>query len=329
VSPDGRSYFTYSDFKRGHQRELIHRDLTNHRELAKFQVNGSALISGNGKCVVFQKSSERTIRLRDILANREFILLESPSWPGGCKGFSPDGRVLAWCDPDQIRLWDSETGKPVGSLPQANASAIAFSADGRYFAAGATPTGAAAPSVTVWIAPNLTETGKLPCEASALTFSPNGETLAVIQSDRVVLWDVHSQVVRAVINAPYPGPELRYFGFRRYGFSPDGKLFAIDDNTTMRTGLWKAATGELVGYLAGPRESVWGLSWSPDGKTLVTSVGGPKVKLWNVATLEELTTLMLTNRVGFQAFAPDGSLVVGDQMYKIRVWRTGLDQNAR
>ena len=36
---------------------------------------------------------------------------------------------------------------------------------------------------------------------------------------------------------------------------------------------------------------------------------------------------MLTNRVGFHAFAPDGSLIVGDQMYKIWVWRTGLDQN--
>ncbi len=136
------------------------------------------------------------------------------------------------------------------------------------------------------------------------TFSPDGETLAVIQSDRFVLWDVHSQVVLAVINAPYPGPGLLYFGFRRYGYSPDGKLFAIDDNTTMRTGLWKAATGELVGYLAGPRESIWGLSWSPDGKTLVTSAGGTKVKLWNVATLEELTTLTLTNRVGCQALCP-------------------------
>lgn len=329
VSPDGRSYFTYSDFKRGHQRELIHRDLTNHRELARFQVKGIALVSGNGKYVVFQKSGERTIRLREIFANREFILLESPSWPSGRTGFSPDGRVLAWCDPDHIRLWESEMGKPVGSLPQASASAIAFSADGRYFAAGATRNGAAAPSVTIWKTPTLAEAGKLAGQASALTFSPDGETLAVMQSDRVMLWDVHSQVVRAVINAPYPGHELRFFDFRRYGFSPDGKLFAIDDNRNMRTGLWKAATGELVGYLAGPRESIYGLSWSPDGKTLVTNTGGPKVKLWNVATLEELTTLVLTNRVGFQAFAPDGSLIVGDQMYKIGVWRTGLEQNAR
>jgi WD40 repeat protein len=149
VSADGRSYFTYSRFKRANQFELIHRDLTNHRELARFQVADNTIVSGNGKCVVFQKSGERTIRLRDIFANREFTLLESPSWPMGRKGFSPDGRVLAWCDPDQIQLWDSETGKPVGSLPQANANAIAFSADGRYFAAVATRTGAAALSVTV------------------------------------------------------------------------------------------------------------------------------------------------------------------------------------
>ena len=327
VSPDGRSYFTYSDFKRGYQWELVHRDLTNHRELARFQATGSALVSGNGKCVVFQKPSERTIRLRDILANREFTLLESPSWPTGRKGFSPDGRVLAWCDPDQIRLWDSETGKPVGSLPQANASAIAFSADGRYFAASATGTGDAAPFVTVWKTPTLTETGKLPGHASALTFSPDGETLAVIQSDRVMLWDVHSGVVRELINASQPGNEYVFSSWTPNGFSPDGRLFAVADNTHTR--LWNAATGELVGSLAGPRESIGRLLWSPDGKTLVTTPGGGKVKLWNVATLEELTTLMLTNRVGCLAFAPDGSLIVGDQMYKIRVWRTGLEQDAR
>jgi WD40 repeat protein len=327
VSPDGRSYFTHSPFKRGDQWELVHRDLPNHRELARFRATGSAVVSGNGKCVVFQKSGERTIRLRDILANREFALLESPSWRTGRKGFSPDGRVLAWCEPDQIKLWDSETGKPVGSLPQANASAIAFSADGQYFATSATGTGAAAPSVTVWKTPTLTETAKLPGQADALTFAPDGQTLAVVQSDRVMLWDVRSQVVRALKSALQPGNESVFSRWSPNGFSPDGNLFAIADTMHMR--LWNAATGEPVGYLAGPRESIWTLSWSPDGKTLVTNALGPKVKLWNVATLEELTTLMCTNRVGCHAFAPDGSLLLGDQMNKIRVWRTGLGPNAR
>jgi WD40 repeat protein/serine/threonine protein kinase len=327
VSPDGCSYFTHSTLKRGEQWELIHRDLTNHRELAGFRATGRAVVSGNGKCVVFQKSGERTIRLREIFANREFNLLESTSWPTVRKGFSPDGGVLAWCEPDQIRIWDTETGKSVGSLPHANASAITFSADGRYFAASATGTGDAAPCVTVWKTRTLTEAAKLPGHANALTFAPDGQTLAVIQSDRVMLWDVRSQVVRALINASQPGDEYVFWSQSPNGFSPDGKLFAIAD--TMHTRLWNTATGELMGYLAGPRESIWTLSWSPDGKTLVTNAHGPKVKLWNVATLEELTTLMLTNRFGCHAFAPDGSLIVGDQMYKIRVWRTGLDRNAR
>jgi WD40 repeat protein len=300
--------------------------MTNHRELAGFRATGRAVVSGNGKCVVFQRSGEHTIRLRDIFGNREFTLLESRSWPTGHKGFSPDGRVLAWCEPDQIRLWDSQTGKPVGSLPQTHASAIAFSADGQYFAASATGTGAAAPSVTVWKTPTLTETARLPGQADALIFAPDGRTLAVIQSNRVLLWDVRSQVVRALINALQPGDEYVFWSRSPNGFSPDGKLFAIADN--MYTRLWNTTTGELVGNLAGPRESIWTLSWSPDGKTLATAIG-PKVKLWNVATLEELTTLMSANRVGCHAFAPDGSMLVGDMLNNIRVWRTGLDQNER
>ena len=47
-------------------------------------------------------------------------------------------------------------------------------------------------------------------------------------------------------------------------------------------------------------------------------------------TREELTTLLATNGLDCQfTFAPDGSLVVADQMNKIRIWRTGLDQNVR
>ena len=96
----------------------------------------------------------------------------------------------------------------------------------------------------------------------------------------------------------------------------------------MHVRLWDTATGELLGLLAGPRESTLALSWSPDGKTLAPSIG-PKVKLWNVATRQELTTFVGSNGVYWHAFAPDGSLMVADAMNRIRLWRTGLDQNAR
>jgi len=151
----------------------------------------------------------------------------------------------------------------------------------------------------------------------------------VIHSDRALLWDINSQVVQATLR-----PLDQDRGYYRYvrrttGFSPDGKLFVILANINVQ--VWNTATGELVGLLAGALDQTSGLSalaWSPDGKTLATS-SGPKVKLWNIATRQELTTLLSKNGIGCHVFAPDGSLLIGDQMNRIRLWRTGLDPGAR
>jgi WD40 repeat protein/serine/threonine protein kinase len=327
VSPDGRSFFTVSGFKRGNIYEVIHRDFASSRELARFRTTGRAVFfSGDGRRIAFQKPDERRIRVWDVFADRELASLEGESWPTGRKAFSPDGRILALSEPDQIKLWDSGSGKPLKSLPLAKADPIAFSPDGRLFAASATKIGEATPSVTLWRTSTLTETAKLPGAAVELTFSPNSQTLAVVRSDRVTLWDADSHVVRATIGPSQPDSGSIFGARTPNGFSPDGKLLAILAN--MHVQIWNTATGELVGALAGPRENTMALAWSPDGKTLATS-SGSKVKLWSVATRQELTTLLSTNGVGCHAFAPDGSLLIGDQMNRLRLWRTGRDMDAR
>ncbi len=329
VSPDGHSFFVFSSSKRGYDRwEVIHRDLSSNRELARIQASGRTLLSLDGRRVASQKPDERRIRIWDVFANRELASLESERWPTGRKAFSPDGRILALSEPDQIKLWDSGSGKHLKSLPLAKADSIAFSPDGRILAASATKIGEAAPSVTLWRMSTLTETAKLPGAAIVLTFSPNGQTLAVIRSDRVSLWDIKSQVAQATLRPVDQDGGYKTNLRRTNGFSPDGKLFAILANTHVQ--VWSTATGELAGLLAGVLEEHehGNLAWSPDGKTLATT-SGAKVKLWNVATGQELTTLLSTNFVGCHAFAPDGSLVVGNHLNMIHVWRTGLGQNSR
>jgi WD40 repeat protein len=49
------------------------------------------------------------------------------------------------------------------------------------------------------------------------------------------------------------------------------------------------------------------------------------VKLWNVATGEELTTLLGQNGVYDLVFAPDGTLAMGDALNAVHLWRTGSD----
>lgn len=156
-------------------------------------------------------------------------------------------------------------------LAVAKASAIEFSPDGRLFAGSGTRTGEASPSVTLWKTAPLAEFAKLPGAASGLTFSPDGQTLAAIHSDKVVLWEINSQVVHATLKPPQLDAGDTYTRRSPHSFSPDGKLFAIAD--TMYVRLWDTATGELVGLLAGPRETIRDLAWSPDGKTLATSIG--------------------------------------------------------
>ena len=149
---------------------VIHRDFASGRELARFQMTGRAVFSGDGKRVAFQKPDERRIRLWDVFANRELASLESERWPTGRKAFSPDGLIFALSEPEEIKLWDSGSGKHLKSLPLAKADSIAFSPDGRLFAASATRTGETARSVTLWRLPTLTETAKLPGAASETDF---------------------------------------------------------------------------------------------------------------------------------------------------------------
>ncbi len=325
VSPDGSSYYIYCNAKRGYTYEVIHRELKSGRELARFRANGRAALSGDGRRIAFQRPDERKIRVWDVFANRELASLESARWPEGRTVFSRDGRIFSMSRPDLIQFWESGTGKEIGSLALARITSIAFSPDGGLFAASGTPAGADAPVVTIRKMPALTEIGRLPGASNGLTFSGDGKTLAVIRAESVALWDVNSHVVRVSLKPSEPGAQYNYGSKPADGFSPDGKLYAVSDD--MHTRLWNTATGELVGLLAGPRESMRALAWSPDGKTLATS-SGPKIRLWSVATLEELTTLLSANHVGCHAFAPDGSLVVGDYMNRARIWRTGLDQNA-
>ena len=127
VSSDGRSFFTYSGAKRGNTYEVIHRDLASGRELARFRVTGRPVLSGDGRRIAFQKTGEPTVRLWDVFANRELASLEAQGWSAGTKGFSQDGRILALSEPDQIKLWDSQTEKDKKSLAMVKASSIVFS----------------------------------------------------------------------------------------------------------------------------------------------------------------------------------------------------------
>ena len=110
-------------------------------------------------------------------------------------------------------------------------------------------------------------------------------------------------------------------------FSPDGELLAATTLQSNETHLWELRSGRRRHVLKGHIHGVKASAFSPDNRTLATASGDRKVKLWNVATGQQLAAFALPERCISIAFSPDGnSLAVGCSPNAagaefIRVWR--------
>jgi WD40 repeat protein len=227
-----------------------------------------------------------------------------------------------------VEIWSLST-RTCRAAWQAHSSAtnaVAFSPDGKRLC-----TASRGGDVVVWDPSTQREIARLASVGGpvfCVTFSPDGKLLAIsgqLRENVIRVWDLDERRELA---------ELR--GHRNYvptvAFSPDGKLLAsVSGDNTAR--LWEIPSGKLHALLEGHVAGVDAVAFSPDGKTLATS--GTNVKLWNIATHQEVTTLPTPNTVySFSIkFSPDGGILaagyrrVGGGV--IRLWRAPSWQTIR
>jgi len=132
----------------------------------------------------------RLLRLRD----------DENIWQSSIRGhgrfdFSPDSRLLAVLDADNLRCFETASGEVRWRLPRTDAylrvGEVAFSDDGRWIAAALVRRDVSLIKArTGGIAARLTNPS--PASVVATAFSPDGRYLAVTLADQSAqLWDLH------------------------------------------------------------------------------------------------------------------------------------------
>jgi WD40 repeat protein len=278
----------------------------------------SVAVSPNGRLAV-SGGQDDTIRVWDVEAGRQVLLLTGHTNTVHAVAFSPDGRfVLSGSEDLTARLWDLREGRQVGQLEGHTGAVrgVAFSADGRRALTGSTDT-----TLRVWDLTTRTEIARIEELSSAVlsvALSADGHrALSAGEGGEVHYWD---------LDARRHWPLVGHRDYvRSVAFSPDGQwaLSGSDDQTVR---LWDLRRGKEACRFEGRLGEVRCVAFSPDGRRALSAGRDGAVRLWALPVDggfgEELRRFDGNQGEAWTvAFSPDGrrALSGGDDAI-VRLW---------
>jgi WD40 repeat protein len=257
---------------------------------------------------------DRRFREWDVETGRELPSLFEQGNEGAAMR-SPDGQVIAGFSSGlastewggSIKLWDATSGRELRTIAAHRGSVrsvaavhtIAFSPDGRRLASSGADN-----MIRVWEVDNgrLLHTFNAGSRVSSVVFNPDGQLLASRGDGPARLWDVMNGREVRTINLS-TGSSLS-----SVVFSPDGQLLLTgecDGSNRCSIRLWDVASGLEVSSFNAGSKPVGDLTFSLDGRTLVSGNGRERV-IWDVGSGTERGTIIALDRGSFVVFTPDG-----------------------
>jgi WD40 repeat protein len=281
--------------------------------LVVFSPRGQALAIGTKDST----QASNTVQVWDVSSGKPLTPSIQIRYLFSSMAFSPDGRILAtgaggiFKEDGMVQFWDATSGKPIAPplhMQSALTRFIVFSPDEKTLATG----GWTRDEDVGWLGtthlwdarsgkplgPSLQMQGA----AIAMAFSINGRVLTTIGLDVneshgfVQLWDAHSgELLKPTMQVPVT----------------NGTAALSHDVQTLAAGpplrLWDITSGKPLTPAIQIQASVNEITFSPDGRTLLTAADDRTVRLWDVRSRKfPALTSQFQASAGAATFSPDG-----------------------
>jgi WD40 repeat protein len=232
--------------------------------------------------------------------------------------FGPDSKQMASSSVDQtVNVWDVASGREVAAFHEEQAAfCVAFSPDGLRLVSGS-----ADHTVKLWAPQGNAARTLSGARAHNVEFSPDGQHIVASNG----IWN-------AITGKRVQTLDGGRSGYDRRAWSPNGNLVAGGCT------IWEVATGAVARNLSFQSSGGYGTlgagtAFSRDGKVLASVVGNELVRVWDVATGQQLHEFRAIPYAVCVAFSADGQrLAVGSTLQNgvdadtLKIWDLATGQ---
>lgn len=227
--------------------------------------------------------------------------------------WGPDNTTLyTLTKPNKVVVWEMKDPKQfeqkrVKYLGKRVYSNLEMSPDGRMIALRS------GDEIEVWDSTSWQRIGEISVEFFCdLSFSPSGKAIAIAYKRGILLWNVSNQTKRELMETE---------GFRyTVCWSPDGE-FLVASRNSGEIGIFYAIDGRKIFGTPAHRGEVSEISWSRDGRRLLTGGKDGTLSVWDFATGGNLIKFVSHAPIRELAWSPDGRrIAVTSESGDLQIW---------